>query len=48
MTRHLKGLLMSVFAVIILSPDSVLIRLVEEASSDVDSWTVLFLSLIHI
>jgi len=42
MTRHFKGLLMSVFAVVILSPDSVLIRLVEEASSEVDSWTVLF------
>ena len=33
---------MTVFAVIILSPDSVLIRLVEEASPEVDSWTVLF------
>jgi len=33
---------MSVFAVVILSPDSVLIRLVEEASPEVDSWTVLF------
>ena len=42
MTRHLKGLLMSVFAVVILSPASVLIRLVEEASPEVDSWTVLF------
>jgi len=42
MTRHFKGLLMTVFAVVILSPDSVLIRLVEEASSEVDSWTVLF------
>ena len=42
MTRHLKGLLMTVFAVVILSPDSVLIRLVEEASPEVDSWTVLF------
>ena len=42
MTTHLKGLLMTVFAVIILSPDSVLIRLVEEASPEVDSWTVLF------
>ena len=42
MTRHFKGLLMSVFAVVILSPDSVLIRLVEEASPEVDSWTVLF------
>ena len=42
MTRHLKGLLMSVFAVVILSPDSVLIRLVEDASPEVDSWTVLF------
>jgi drug/metabolite transporter (DMT)-like permease len=42
MTRHFKGLLMTVFAVVILSPDSALIRLVEEASSEVDSWTVLF------
>ena len=42
MPRPLKGLLMSVFAVVILSPDSVLIRLVEEASPEVDSWTVLF------
>ena len=42
MTRHFIGLLMTVLAVVILSPDSVLIRLVEEASSDVDSWTVLF------
>ena len=42
MTSHLKGLLMTVFAVIILSPDSVLIRLVEDASPEVDSWTVLF------
>jgi len=42
MSRHLKGLLMTVFAVILLSPDSVLIRLVEEASPEVDSWTVLF------
>jgi len=42
MTRHFKGLLMTVFAVVVLSPDSVLIRLVEEASSEVDSWTVLF------
>ena len=42
MTTHLKGLLMTVFAVIILSPDSVLIRLVEDASPEVDSWTVLF------
>ena len=42
MTNHLKGLLMTIFAVVILSPDSVLIRLVEEASSEVDSWTVLF------
>ena len=42
MTTHLKGLLMTVFAVIILSPDSVLIRLVENASPEVDSWTVLF------
>ena len=33
---------MTVFAVILLSPDSVLIRLVEEASPEVDSWTVLF------
>ena len=33
---------MTIFAVIILSPDSVLIRLVEDASSEVDSWTVLF------
>lgn len=33
---------MTVFAVIILSPDSVLIRLVEDASPEVDSWTVLF------
>ena len=42
MTNHLKGLLMTIFAVVILSPDSVLIRLVEEASSELDSWTVLF------
>ena len=42
MTNHLKGLLMTIFAVVILSPDSVLIRLVEEASSEIDSWTVLF------
>ena len=42
MTSHLKGLLMTIFAVVILSPDSVLIRLVEDASPDVDSWTVLF------
>ena len=42
MTNHLKGLLMTIFAVVILSPDSVLIRLVEDASSEVDSWTVLF------
>ena len=42
MTNHLKGLLMTIFAVVILSPDSVLIRLVEDASSAVDSWTVLF------
>lgn len=42
MTNHLKGLLMTIFAVVILSPDSVLIRLVEDASPDVDSWTVLF------
>ena len=33
---------MTIFAVVILSPDSVLIRLVEDASPDVDSWTVLF------
>ena len=33
---------MTIFAVVILSPDSVLIRLVEDASSAVDSWTVLF------
>jgi len=37
MTNHLKGILMSFFGVVILSPDSVLIRLV-----DADSWTVLF------
>lgn len=37
MTNHLKGVLMSFFGVVILSPDSVLIRLV-----DADSWTVLF------
>ena len=42
MTNHLKGLLMTIFAVVILSPDSVLIRLVEDASPEVDSWTVLF------
>ena len=42
MSNHLKGLLMTIFAVVILSPDSVLIRLVEDASSAVDSWTVLF------
>ena len=42
MTNHLKGLLMTIFAVVILSPDSVLIRLVEDASSEVDSWSVLF------
>jgi drug/metabolite transporter (DMT)-like permease len=42
MSNHLKGLLMTIFAVVILSPDSVLIRLVEDASPDVDSWTVLF------
>ena len=42
MTNHLKGLLMTIFAVVILSPDSVLIRLVEDASSEIDSWTVLF------
>ena len=33
---------MTIFAVVILSPDSVLIRLVEDASPEVDSWTVLF------
>ena len=33
---------MTIFAVVILSPDSVLIRLVEDASSEVNSWTVLF------
>ena len=33
---------MTIFAVVILSPDSVLIRLVEDASPDVDSLTVLF------
>jgi len=33
---------MTIFAVVILSPDSVLIRIVEDASSEVDSWTVLF------
>ena len=37
MTNHLKGILMSFIGVIILSPDSVLIRL-----ADADSWTVLF------
>ncbi len=37
MTNHLKGLLMSFIGVIILSPDSLLIRL-----ADADSWTVLF------
>ena len=37
MTNHLKGLLMTFIGVIILSPDSVLIRL-----ADADSWTVLF------
>ena len=37
MTNHLKGLLMSFIGVIILSPDSLLIRL-----TDADSWTVLF------
>ena len=42
MTNHLKGLLMTIFAVVILSPDSVLIRLVEEASSEIDSLTGLF------
>ena len=38
MTNHLKGILMTFIGVIILSPDSVLIRL-----ADADSWTVLFL-----
>jgi len=42
MSRHLKGLLMTVFAVILLSPDSVLISLVEDSSKEIDSWTVLF------
>jgi drug/metabolite transporter (DMT)-like permease len=37
MTSHLKGILMSFIGVVILSPDSVLIRL-----ADADSWTVLF------
>ena len=37
MTSHLKGILMTFIGVVILSPDSVLIRLV-----DADSWTVLF------
>jgi len=37
MTSHLKGILMTFIGVIILSPDSVLIRL-----TDADSWTVLF------
>ncbi len=37
MTNHLKGILMTFIGVIILSPDSVLIRL-----ADADSWTVLF------
>jgi len=37
MSNHLKGILMSFIGVIILSPDSVLIRL-----ADADSWTVLF------
>ena len=33
---------MTVFAVILLSPDSVLISLVEDSSKEIDSWTVLF------
>jgi len=33
---------MTVFAVILLSPDSVLISLVEDSSNEIDSWTVLF------
>ncbi|MDP7553565.1 MAG: DMT family transporter [Candidatus Thioglobus sp.] len=37
MTSHLKGILMTFIGVVILSPDSVLIRL-----TDADSWTVLF------
>jgi len=37
MTNHLKGILMTFIGVIILSPDSALIRL-----ADADSWTVLF------
>ena len=37
MTNHLKGILMTFIGVVILSPDSVLIRL-----TDADSWTVLF------
>jgi drug/metabolite transporter (DMT)-like permease len=37
MTNHVKGLLMSFIGVVILSPDSLLIRL-----TDADSWTVLF------
>ena len=37
MTNHVKGLLMSFIGVVILSPDSLLIRL-----ADADSWTVLF------
>ncbi len=37
MTSHLKGILMTFIGVVVLSPDSVLIRLV-----DADSWTVLF------
>ena len=37
MTNHLKGILMTFIGVVILSPDSVLIRL-----ADADSWTVLF------
>jgi drug/metabolite transporter (DMT)-like permease len=37
MTSHLKGILMTFIGVVILSPDSVLIRL-----ADADSWTVLF------
>ena len=37
MTSHLKGILMTFIGVVVLSPDSVLIRL-----TDADSWTVLF------
>ena len=37
MTSHLKGILMTFIGVVVLSPDSVLIRL-----ADADSWTVLF------